>query len=401
MIKENSVIYSPAERHNVYMLVTGSFFATVGRGVTLPFLPIFLHRQLGLSIAGTGSSLTLSIISGILLSIPFGKLANHINHKILLNLSLLVFSFSFLFLGFFYSCFVFFTCFTLMTCCYSLYSTIIKCFISDYFDDEEKTKVFSLNYTFINIGWMVGPLIGSWLLGQHVYVSFVLSALLGGLAIISTTGLKLRAHPTIRAVSAQRTAIYRDRRMGILLVFTLAIFLASFVFERFASCISQILMVDHSSEAVGKIVSILITTNAMTVVLFQYITGNIVTKLSATKGFMLGTLCLVAGLFIFSLAGENRMTWMLGMFFFSFGEIIFAPLQYRVIDQISLPEGRAFYFSFQNLGSLGGALNPAVTGMLLAFMQPRNVPWVLMMVSVLCFVVFYVGLRLSRRFTYV
>ena len=237
-------------------------------------------------------------------------------------------------------------------------------------------------------------------MGKDIDVSFLLSALLGGLAIISTTGLKLRSHPTTRETSGQITRVYCDRRLVILLVFTLAIFLASFVFERFASCISQILMVDHSSEAVVKIVSLLITTNEMTVVLFQYITGNVVIKFSATLGFLLGTLCLAAGLFIFSLAGENRMTWMLGMFFFSFGEIIFAPLQYRVIDQISLPEGRAFYFSFQNLGSLGGALNPAVTGVLLAFMQPRNVPWVLMLVSVLCFVLFYIGLRLSRRLTF-
>lgn len=397
MIKENAIDYPLTGRRNIAMLVTGSFIATVGRGVTLPFLPLFLHNQLGMSILNTGNVLTLAIVAGILLSIVSGKLANFFSHKLLLTLSLLIFSSSFLILGYFYSAIVFVICFTLITCCYALYSTIIKCFISDHFNDEEKTRVFSLNYTFINIGWMVGPLMGAWLVGTHVYFPFLLSAVLGGLAIIATAGLTMRTRPIAAMSPSLHTPVRDKQRLTILLVFTLAIFLASFVFERFASCISQILMVDHDAVTVGNIISVLITTNAITVVLFQYITGNILNKCSFTMGFLAGTICLAVGLFIFSAAGENRAVWIAGMFCFSFGEIIFAPLQYRVIDQIAPPAERAFYFSFQNMGSLGGAVNPAVTGLLLAFMQPTDVPGVLVLVSALCFALFYAGIVLSRR----
>lgn len=397
MIKENAIDYPLTGKRNIAMLVAGSFIATVGRGVTLPFLPLFLHNQLGMSILNTGNVLTLAIVVGILLSIVSGKLANLFSHKLLLTLSLLIFSLSFLILGYFYSAVVFVICFTLITCCYALYSTIIKCFISDHFGDEEKTRVFSLNYTFINIGWMVGPLIGAWLVGNHVYFPFLLSAILGLLAIVVTAGLTMRTQPVAATAPSLHTSARDKRRLIILWVFTLAIFLASFVFERFASCISQILMVNHDAVTVGNIVSVLITTNAITVVLFQYITGNLMSKYSFAMGFLAGTICLVAGLFIFSAAGENRVVWIAGMFFFSFGEIIFAPLQYRVIDQIAPPAERAFYFSFQNMGSLGGAVNPAVTGVLLAFMPPADVPVVLILVSVFCFALFYVGIALSRR----
>ncbi len=80
MIKENAIDYPLTGRRNIAMLVTGSFIATVGRGVTLPFLPLFLHNQLGMSILNTGNILTLAIVVGILLSIVSGKLANLFSH---------------------------------------------------------------------------------------------------------------------------------------------------------------------------------------------------------------------------------------------------------------------------------------------------------------------------------
>lgn len=354
MINENAIDYPLTGRRNIAMLVTGSFIATVGRGVTLPFLPLFLHNQLGMSILNTGNILTLAIVVGILLSIVSGKLANLFSHKLLLTLSLLIFSFSFLILGYFYSAAVFVICFTLITCCYALYSTIIKCFISDHFSDEGKTRVFSLNYTFINIGWMVGPLIGAWLVGNHVYFPFLLSAILGMLAIVATAGLTMRTQPLAAASPSLHTSARDKQRLIILLVFTLAIFLASFVFERFASCISQILMVNHDAVTVGNIVSVLITTNAITVVLFQYITGNLMSKYSFAMGFLAGTICLVVGLFIFSAAGESRVVWIAGMFFSRSARLFLPRCNIGSLTRLRHLQREPFISHFRTWAALAG-----------------------------------------------
>jgi len=378
------------------MLVAGSFLATIGRGATLPFLPLFLHNQLGMSIIDTGTVLTLSMVAGILLSIPSGKLANYFSHKKLLTLSLLVFALAFIILGSVYSVVVFVISFTLINCAYALYSTIIKCFISDNFHEGEKTKLFSLNYTFINIGWMAGPAIGAALSRSGTFIPFALSALTGLLAMALTARLKVRATASDQHSRAGNSHP-GDKKRFMLLVFTAAIFLGSFVFDRFASCISQILMVDSDAVIISRIISLLITTNALTVVLFQYAIGRWLERVTDRLGFLLGTLGLIVGLFLFSQAERDLPLWIVGMFIFSFGEIIFMPLQYRVIDRIAPAQERAFYFSFQNLGSLGGAINPVITGVLLTLLPRGDVFAVLIAASLVCCVVFQLGLLLVRR----
>ncbi len=396
MINESALRSPHLGRANIIMLVAGSFLATIGRGATLPFLPLFLHNQLGMSIIDTGTVLTLSMVAGILLSIPSGKLANYFSHKKLLTLSLLVFALAFIILGSVYSVVVFVISFTLINCAYALYSTIIKCFISDNFHEGEKTKLFSLNYTFINIGWMAGPAIGAALSRSGTFIPFALSALTGLLAMALTARLKVRATASDQHSRAGNSHP-GDKKRFMLLVFTAAIFLGSFVFDRFASCISQILMVDSDAVIISRIISLLITTNALTVVLFQYAIGRWLERVTDRLGFLLGTLGLIVGLFLFSQAERDLPLWIVGMFIFSFGEIIFMPLQYRVIDRIAPAQERAFYFSFQNLGSLGGAINPVITGVLLTLLPRGDVFAVLIAASLVCCVVFQLGLLLVRR----
>lgn len=397
MINESALRSPHLGRANIIMLVAGSFLATIGRGATLPFLPLFLHNQLGMSIIDTGTVLTLSMVAGILLSIPSGKLANYFSHKKLLTLSLLVFALAFIILGSVYSVVVFVISFTLINCAYALYSTIIKCFISDNFHEGEKTKLFSLNYTFINIGWMAGPAIGAALSRSGTFIPFALSALTGLLAMALTARLKVRATASDQHSRAGNSHPGDKKRFMLLLVFTAAIFLGSFVFDRFASCISQILMVDSDAGIISRIISLLITTNALTVVLFQYAIGRWLERVTDRQGFLLGTLGLIVGLFLFSQAERSLPLWIVGMFIFSFGEIIFMPLQYRVIDRIAPAQERAFYFSFQNLGSLGGAINPVITGVLLTLLPRGDVFAVLIAASLVCCVVFQLGLLLVRR----
>lgn len=384
---------------NIFLIVTSSFVATVGRGITLPFLPLYLHNQLQMNILDTGSVLTLAMVSGMLISLPVGKLASHYSHKMLLITSLIVFMAAFLLLVWIPSVVVFIVSFTLINSAYSVYSTIVKCFISEHYADKDKTRYFSLNYTFVNIGWMVGPLLGTWLAGKDILMPFYLSSLTGGVALVLTAKLSLSNSSHEMAARGENglkinthTSAYR-----LLLIFTAGIFLSSFVFGRFASCISQVLMTEYDSRTTGNIISLLMATNAATVIFFQYVTGIFIGRISKSVGFLCGALCLIVGLLFFCKAGSNPVLWGTGMVFFSFGEIIFMPLQYGVIDMIAPPGSRALYFSFQNLGGIGGAVNPALTGLLLTVYSGSSVYLTLIAASLLAFIIFAAGIRMSGQ----
>jgi len=374
---------------NVFLIVISSFIATIGRGITLPFLPLYLHNHLKMNILDTGSTLTLAMVLGMLISLPAGKLADHYSHKKLLIFSLVVFMGAFLLLVWLPSVLIFIISFTLINSAYSVYSTIVKCFISEHYPNEDKNRYFSLNYTFVNIGWMVGPLLGTWIAGKDILLPFYLSSLTGGIALVLTAKLNLNSAKRDIPASGNNMRINtHSSAYRLLLVFTVGIFLSSFVFGRFASCISQVLMTQYDPHTTSHIISLLMATNAATVILFQYVTGIFIDRISKSIGFLCGVLCLITGLSVFWSAGNSPVLWGIGMVFFSFGEIIFMPLQYSVIDMIAPPGNRAFFFSFQNLGGIGGAINPALTGLLLTVYSASGVYLALIVASLLAFFIF-------------
>ncbi len=58
-----------------------------------------------------------------------------------------------------------------------MFSTVLKAYFADTLTVALKAKIFSLNYTFINIGWTVGPPIGTWLLMYSINLPFYLAAI--------------------------------------------------------------------------------------------------------------------------------------------------------------------------------------------------------------------------------
>ncbi|WP_368765271.1 MFS transporter, partial [Klebsiella pneumoniae] len=66
--------------------------------------------------------------------------------------------------------------FALINCAYSVFSTVLKAWFADRLTAEKKARIFSLNYTILNIGWTVGPPIGTLLVMHSINLPFWLAA---------------------------------------------------------------------------------------------------------------------------------------------------------------------------------------------------------------------------------
>ncbi|MDX8001002.1 MFS transporter [Xenorhabdus sp. Reich] len=398
MFKNDSLIMKNKDKNILFVMVS-SLVATIGRGITLPFLPLYLYNNFHIDILKTGQTLTLAMCIGMFLSIPAGKLADKYNHKKLLFFSLVIFSISFLLIGNSSSILVFIIGFSFVHCSYAVYSIIIKCFISNNFSDKDKTKHFSLNYTFVNIGWIVGPLLGIFLAKISMALTFYISSLSGFISLLLIVKLRFVNNNVGEQEKSHRENIstIKLKPDNLLIIFTIGTLLGSFVFGKFVSCISQILITEFDSFTTQNIISLLISTNATTVILFQYITGVYISKRKQIVGFMIGAIFLVLGLLFFSFAKDNLYVWFLGIIIFSFGEIIFMPLQYRVIDMIAPPNNKAKYFTIQNLEDVGGALNPLITGYILSLYSGAVVYSILMLASFLSLLCFIFGISSFNR----
>ncbi|UJR57355.1 MULTISPECIES: MFS transporter [Pectobacteriaceae] len=363
-------------KNKYFPLFLSSFFLTVSRGVTFPFLAVFLTTQRGLTLEMTGLVLTCGILSGLALSSFCGKLIGIAGNKGSATCSMIMFTVGYAGLSLSENLWLIVGSYTLTNLAYSVYSVVVKLEISGS-DDSEKAHQFSVNYTFINIGWVAGPALGTLLLHINASLIFWVSAAISMILALLSPWL-FRSERTDAVVNRSNAPDYhssQDVRRFIMIIFAGLLF--SFCYGRFSSSISQILIATLSPEETYKIITLLLITNAVFVIVFQIPLGRRVNTCNLTVFNAVGAAGLITGVIIFSLAGTSGVTWITGMIFFSLGEVLLNPVQYLLADGIRYRFTRAGIFSVQTLTGIGGAVNPAITGWFVERFSPASFYYVM------------------------
>ncbi len=154
----------------------------------------------------------------------------------------------------------------------------------------------------LNIGWTIGPPLGTLLVMQSINLPFWLAAICSAFPMlfiqIWVKRSEKKSSPRKQAVSGRRKFLLQDKA---LLWFTCSGFLASFVSGAFASCISQYVMVIADGDFAEKVVAVVLPVNAAMVVTLQYSVGRRLNPANIRALMTAGTLCFVIGLvgFIF------------------------------------------------------------------------------------------------------
>jgi len=371
-------------KNKYFPLFLSSFFLTVSRGVTLPFLAVFLTTQRGFTPETTGLILTCGILCGIVLTSFCGKLILFTGKKGAAAGSMAMFTLGYTGLALTENIWLIVMSYTLTNLAYSVYNVIVKLEISET-GESEKAHLYSVNYTFINIGWVAGPALGTLLLHINGSLIFWISAAISmTLALLSP--FLFRSAPADAVVSrpvgvqSRETQSRAEKWRFIVIIFGGLLF--SFCYGRFSSSISQILIATLSPEKTYKIITLILVTNAVFVILFQIPLGRRVNTGSLAALNAAGAAGLIAGILIFSQAGSSGMMWIAGMIFFSLGEVLLNPVQYLLADGLGYRLTRAGVFSVQTLTGIGGAVNPAVTGWFVERFSPASFYYVMAAMAV-------------------
>ncbi|EPM9788524.1 MFS transporter, partial [Salmonella enterica subsp. enterica serovar Infantis] len=157
---------NPVLRRSTLALLASSLLLTIGRGATLPFMTIYLNRQYGLGVDLIGYALTSALTIGVVFSLGFGILADKFDKKRYMLLAIIAFACGFIAIPMVHNVVLVVLLFALINCAYSVFSTVLKAWFADNLTATTKTRIFSLNYTVLNIGWTVGPPLGTLLVMQ-------------------------------------------------------------------------------------------------------------------------------------------------------------------------------------------------------------------------------------------
>jgi MFS family permease len=389
----------------INVLLASSLVLTIGRGVTLPFITIYLTEHFHLLPKSVGAILGVSLTLGIIASLYGGYLVDKFSKNRLILLSILLFALSFFAIPWIPRPGGVIVVLAILHTCYSVLSITIKACFADWLPVEQRIKAFSINYTLVNVGWAIGSALGVLVAGLNPLLPFYLS---GGLALATVAALSLRLrgreqHAAPIAASASLpnfrqtlTILRSDRR---LIYFTLGSTLGAVVFGQFTGYLSQYLITVSSAEFAYKIIGLVMIVNASIVIALQYLLSRGMRQENMLRWLALGTLFFIVGLLGFMVAGEAVWLWLAAMAVFTLGEIIVIPVEYMFIDFIAPPHLKGSYYGVQNLSALGGAINPVLCGVLLSYAAPPLMFVMLIVAALLSLLFFFLGHRLAEQAT--
>lgn len=376
-------------------LLASSLLLTIGRGATLPFMAIYLSKQYGMAVDGVGAALTIAMTAGVVFSLGFSVLADRFDKKRYMLIAMTVFIAGFAGIPLVHNAALAVLFFATINCAYSVFSTVLKSYFSDTLGVAARARIFSLNYTFVNVGWTVGPPLATWLMLYGLEMPFWLATFTAAVALTVVASFVLR----VSAMAGENATpvappslslLWRDSR---LLWFTASAFLGSLVAGSFAICISQYVLTFSDSGLAQRVVAVVLPVNAAMVVSLQYLIGKRIRADNIRRLMFYGTLFFVLGLAGFLFAGENLWLWGIAAAIFTLGEVIYVPGEYMLIDNIAPPGLKAGYFSVQSLGWLGAAFNPLFSGVVLTTFPAWSLFVALMICAWIAYLMMLKGMR--------
>lgn len=269
-------------RRSTSALLASSLLLTIGRGATLPFMTIYLSRQYSLSVDLIGYAMTIALTIGVVFSLGFGITADKFDKKRYMLLAITAFASGFIAIPLVNNVTLVVLFLPLLTApipfCYR-----VESWFADNLSSTSKTKIFSINYTMLNIGWTIGPPLGTLLVMQSINLPFWLAAICSAFPMLFIQIWVKRSEKIIATETGSARSpkvLLQDKA---LLWFTCSGFLASFVSGAFASCISQYVMVIADGDFAEKVVAVVLPVNAAMVVTLQYSVGRRLNPLTSAR----------------------------------------------------------------------------------------------------------------------
>ncbi|SEM67576.1 MDR family MFS transporter [Lihuaxuella thermophila] len=376
---------SRKERHRrerlhplVVFLLFGTAVTKAATSMSLPFLAFYLTKQIHLNALQVSMVLGMIGLGGAAGGIIGGYLSDLLGRRAVLHFSLIAWAgifFGFLFARDYFS----FVALSLLNgLCQAFFTATSQALMADLTNPSKRLKVFSYRYTAVNIGMVTGPLLGAYLF----YWIGILSFLFTGIVLAVYTYLLIRKLAKYRREIKQTGAaaqvnlpdcfrvIGRDRALG---YYILGCLLFYAIYSHLETTLPIFLSKELSNGS--TLFSLLLTVNALIVILFQSMVSNWLENKNPLSGIILGCMIFSLGYVTFAM-GESPAIFVTGIIFVTLGEMVIFPLTNQMIDQLTDQRFRGTYYGAVNLAQAGLFLGPLFGGWMLKHVGASELWWI-------------------------
>ncbi|UCD63264.1 MAG: MFS transporter [Candidatus Zixiibacteriota bacterium] len=358
----------------------GWFVSALGFAISIPFIAIYFHASLGMSMSQIGLFFgTLAVVRAVFQALG-GEASDRIERNILLIYSQFFRAGAFLFLAAaIYSDWGFWAVSAAMLV-NSIFGAVVQpvanAMVSDILPVEKRLDGYAITRSAGNLGWAVGPAIGGFFAGYSYGLLFLISS---GITLLSAFVFLMFLKPPAAARATDRfkfsdlIAVRKDSNLArhSLLIFALYLVVAQLIapFSVYA-----VEMADISEHQLG----ILYTINGLMVVLLQIPVTRFLSGCRLTVQLAMGAFVYAVG---YSLVGILPGFWyfVLAMIVVTSGEMFMSPPSLALTSRLA-PDGRMGRYMgiFGFFVAAGWSFGPLYGGVILDhFGQSPPLAWIM------------------------
>ncbi|MGE6553326.1 MFS transporter [Bacillus mycoides] len=343
----------------LWSVIIGTFIVRTITFICIPFIVIKMTLE-NLPSYQIGIILGCGWLFGMIGGYQVSYLSDFIGRKKVMSLTLLLWSLVFLFFVMNQSIIMMFILNIVNGLCRAIHDPISQSIISiSAGTEKQKKNYFNYRYLAANVGGAIGPLIGSIVTEEYVSILFMVCFLI--LLSYSISNLFFEypqnKNKNITTFHDSIKMIRNDMKLKYLII-------AGVIIAVGVAIVDLIPLILKDKGFAVHIFPKLLTLNAITVLLFQFIISRLARKISERTYVYLGSSLFTLGLILIGI-GNSIWHMYLGMIIFTIGEIIILPMGSILVDKIAPKSFVGTYYGAYNFRTFGNFSAPIVGGILM------------------------------------
>lgn len=387
----------------VHALLFFTFVVRLSYFMAWPFIAVIMTQSYHMSPVAIGVAMTSSALLSVVLGMYGGQISDRLGRRIILLLGCGFSAVGYITLAQAAGIGLFITGLMIIGVCFAWVDPPVRALMSDLLVDRRRRELaLQMRYYLINVAAVFGPLIGivfgltsqkgTFLITGLSYLPFFVYVLL----FIPGGKLPGEQNSSAPAVNLHQVMgiIARDK---IYIAALLCSMLCSVVFIHYEAVLPQYLMLLDGNAAV-KLITLILITNACTVLLFQSFIMRFLAQVSLPKRILWGGIIFAISQICFFLTRSTEMwAWLMVTAVFSMGEAILMPNLNILLDQLAPVEHRGAYLGASTLSTLGVAVGPLIGGVMLAITGAGVFICTALLSLLLCSIIYICRFRMLAR----
>jgi len=388
-----------------WVVVAVRFIDGIGGTLLFPFFALYITQKFGVGMTQAGILLGMFSLFGLIGSMFGGALTDKFGRKQIILFGLVFSAISTLTFGLVTDINVMYPLAILVGSLSNIAQPAHEAMIADILPEKKRQEGFGILRVVANFSWIIGPTIGGFLANINYFYLFVIDSIICCLVAViiyrAIPETKPEPRPYEKSESLLQTfAGYRFvLRDSAFVSFILANIIMLIVYQQMYGSLSVYLRDYHNINPQGY--GFLMTTSAITVVLFQFWVSRLIKHRPPFLMMAFGTIFYVIGFALFGIV-TTYVLFALNIVIITIGEMIVVPTSQALVANFAPEEMRGRYMAIAGLSwAVPSTIGPGLAGYILDNYNP-NLLWylgaVLCGLSVLAYYILHLRLGARQEF---